>query len=205
MRKQSLIIGITGSIASGKSLVASAFEARGAGLVSADQLARDIVRPGSTVLEALAGRFGHEVLTSEGCLNRELLAQIVFADEKARADLNRIMHPAIGVLAVDKLQKLAVSGAPLVVYEAPLLFEAGAEDRVDQILVVTVDPEVQLQRLMARDGLSEADAHERISAQMTQEEKLARADYVIDNSHTIDMTMRQVDELWLKLVGGGAA
>lgn len=204
MRKPSLILGITGSIASGKSFVAAAFEKRGAALVSADQLARDIVRPGSEVLLRLVERFGNEILTNIGELDRERLAQIIFGDEQARADLNRITHPAIGRLAVERLQALVAADTPLVIYEAPLLFEAGAEDRVDRVLVVRVDPDIQLQRLMDRDGLSEADARQRVAAQMAQDEKLARADYVIDNSGEVDATLKQVDRLWQQLVGDEA-
>lgn len=181
-------------------MVAAAFEKRGAALVSADQLAREIVEPGSEVLLQLAERFGEDILTEDGRLNREHLARIVFGDEQARADLNRITHPAIGRLAVDKLQSLAISDVPLVVYEAPLLFEAGAEGRVDKVLVVKIDAAIQLQRLMKRDGLTEIEAQQRIAAQMTQAEKLARADHVIDNSGDMETTLRQIDELWSDLV-----
>lgn len=201
MGKTSLILGITGSIASGKSLVAAEFSRRGAALVSADQLAREVVKPGSPVLARLVVRFGEGVLDEDGSLDRESLARIVFADEQARAELNQIVHPAIGRLAVEQLQELAASQVPLVVYEAPLLFEAGAEERVDRVLVVKVDPQVQLQRLMARDGLTSADALQRVAAQMSQQEKLARADYVIDNSGSVAETVAQVEQLWQALVG----
>lgn len=195
-----MILGITGTIASGKSLVAAAFAQRGAALVSADQLAREIVRPGSEVLARLVERFGAGILTDSGRLDRDRLARMVFADEQARTDVNRITHPAIGRLALERLRALAGSGVPLVVYEAPLLFEAKAESRVDRILVVRIAPDIQLQRLMARDGLSESEARQRVAAQMGQEEKLARADYVIDNSAEVAATLQQVDRLWRRLV-----
>lgn len=195
-----MILGITGTIASGKSLVAAAFAQRGAALVSADQLAREIVRPGSEVLARLVERFGAGILTDSGRLDRDRLARMVFADEQARTDVNRITHPAIGRLALERLRALADSGVPLVVYEAPLLFEAKAESRVDRILVVRIAPDIQLQRLMARDGLSESEARQRVAAQMGQEEKLARADYVIDNSAEVAATLQQVDRLWRRLV-----
>lgn len=195
-----MILGITGTIASGKSLVAAAFAQRGAALVSADQLAREIVRPGSDVLARLVERFGAGILTDSGRLDRDRLARMVFADEQARTDVNRITHPAIGRLALERLRALAASGVPLVVYEAPLLFEAKAESRVDRILVVRIAPDIQLQRLMARDGLSESEARQRVAAQMGQEEKLARADYVIDNSAEVAATLQQVDRLWRRLV-----
>lgn len=181
-------------------MVAAAFEKKGAARVSADQLAREIVAPGSEVLSQLTERFGRDILTENGRLNREHLARIIFDDDQARADLNRITHPAIGRLAVEKLQSFAGSGVPLVVYEAPLLFEAGAEGRVDEVLVVKIDPAIQLQRLVKRDNLSEVDAQQRIAAQMPQAEKLERADYVIDNSGDMETTLRQVDELWRRLL-----
>ncbi len=201
MADNTLILGITGNIASGKSLIAAAFVSKGAALVDADQLAREVVAPGSAVLQQLAERFGAAVLRADGGLSRERLAEIIFADPNAREALNRITHPAIAELAIERLQRLKENpGVPLVVYEAPLLFEAGAESRVDRVLVVKVDPQVQLQRLRARDGLDEVSARQRIAAQMPQQQKLARADYVIDNSGSIEAARRQVDELWSLLV-----
>ncbi|MDT8420486.1 MAG: dephospho-CoA kinase [Desulfuromonadales bacterium] len=200
MRKKSLILGITGGIASGKSLVAAEFARLGAALVSADQLAREVVAPGSSVLNRLVERFGGGILGEDGSLDRATLARIVFAEERARADLSQIVHPAIGRLALERLRERAQSSAPLVVYEAPLLFEAGAEGRVDRVLVVKVDPQVQLQRLIKRDGLTPADASRRVAAQLSQQAKLARADYVIDNSGSIADTVVQVERLWQVLV-----
>lgn len=200
MLVDNLILGITGNIASGKSTIAGAFAKLGAALVDADQLARDVVAPGSPTLQQLVERFGAEILLANGQLDRERLGRIIFADAAARQDLNRIMHPAIGRLALERLRQLKKkAGIPLVVYEAPLLFEAGAEGRVDQVLVVKIDPQIQLQRLMQRDGLDELAAQQRIAAQMSQEEKLARADYVIDNSGTVEEALRQVEQLWSKL------
>ena len=201
MSADKLILGITGNIASGKSAVARMFAAHGAALVDADHLAREIVAPGHPVLQQLVKRFGSEVLCENGELDRERLGQIIFADKLAREDLNRITHPAIAKLAIERLRQLKTTpGIPLVVYEAPLLFEAGAEGRVDQVLVVKIDPAVQLQRLMARDGFAETAARQRIAAQMPQEEKLARADYVIDNSESLAALQLRVDELWELLV-----
>ena len=201
MSVNNLILGITGNIASGKSAVARMFAAHGAALVDADHLAREIVAPGHPVLQQLVKRFGSEVLCENGELDRERLGQIIFADKLAREDLNRITHPAIAKLAIERLRQLKTTpGIPLVVYEAPLLFEAGAEGRVDQVLVVKIDPAVQLQRLMARDGFAETAARQRIAAQMPQEEKLAGADYVIDNSESLAALQLRVDELWELLV-----
>lgn len=201
MLTNNLILGITGNIASGKSMIAEAFAQRGAALVSADQLAREVVAPGSPVLRQLVTHFGADILLTSGELDRERLGQLIFTDSSARKELNHITHPAIAKLATERLRKFKqTAGIPLVIYEAPLLFEAGAEDRVDRVLVVKIDAAVQLQRLMARDGLDMAAAKARVAAQMSQEKKLARADYVIDNSGTIEAVLRQVDKLWNQLV-----
>ncbi len=202
MSQGNLILGITGNIASGKSTIAEGFARLGAVLVDADQLAREVVAPGSPVLQQLVAHFGLDILQTDGSLNRERLGAIIFADPAARQQLNRITHPAIGLLAVERLRQLKnQAGLPLVVYEAPLLFEAGAEGRVDKVLVVKIDPQVQLQRLMLRDNIDESSARQKIQAQMPQEAKLARADYVIDNSGTVAEALRQVEALWGKLVG----
>lgn len=197
MAADAQVLGITGNIACGKSTIARAFAERGAALVDADQLAREVVAPGSPVLQQLVERFGAGILLADGRLNRDRLGEIIFADPRARQDLNRITHPAIGRLAVERLQSLKQQPkVPLVVYEAPLLFEAGAEGRVDKVLVVSIDPLVQLERLMARDGLDETAARQRIKAQMPQQEKLARADYILDNSGSLSEALQRVDSLW---------
>jgi dephospho-CoA kinase len=199
-----MVLGITGSIASGKSTVSGMFQARGALLVSADQLAREAVLPGSAILARLVERFGGAILLANGELNRARLGAVVFADPGARRDLEAIMHPAIAALADKRLRRLRRMGETLIVYEAPLLFEAGAEGRVDRVLVVRIDPGVQLQRLMRRDGLDEAAARLRIAAQMPQAEKLARADFVIDNSDGREFTEQQVAALWQELTASSA-
>jgi len=202
MTVNNLILGITGNIASGKSLLAGAFARKGAAVIDADQLAREVVAPGGPVLRQLVESFGAEILRANGELDRERLGQIIFAAAAARKELNRLTHPAIAELAGRRLQQLKrTPGVPLVVYEAPLLFEAGAEKRVDLVLVVSIDPRVQLQRLMDRDQLDEIAAQTRIEAQMSQQEKLARADFVINNSGSVAEALRQVDDLWVQLVG----
>lgn len=201
MSKKPLVLGVTGNISSGKSTVARALEQRGAVVVDADQLAREVVETGTKTLERLVKAFGNEILQSDGSLNRERLGQMVFADTKVRATLNQIIHPEIGRKSVEVLQKLRERGdIPLVVYEAPLLFEVGAENRVDKILVVKIDLEEQLKRLMDRNHFSKLEAQQRIAAQMPQEKKLAQADYVVDNSGSIAETLQQVEELWARLV-----
>lgn len=195
-----MVLGVTGGIACGKSLVTDCFAALGAAVVSADQLARDVVAPGSATLNMLVERFGSEILV-DGALDRDALAAIVFADPASRTALERITHPAIKALAEQRLGTLRQSGAPLVVYEAPLLFEAGAEARVDKVLVVTLPPGVQLRRLMSRSGLDRAAAEARVAAQMPQTEKVARADYVIDNSGSPEQLRAAVAQLYRQLVG----
>ena len=126
---------------------------------------------------------------------------MVFADVKVRAMLNRIIHPEIARKSIERLQELKQrSDIPLIVYEAPLLFEVGAESRVDKVLVVKIDPAEQLKRLQDRDGLNKTEAQQRMAAQMPQQEKMTRADFVVDNSGSVDETLKQVDLLWPRLV-----
>ena len=197
METKTLILGVTGNIASGKSTVAKELARRGAAVLDADQLAREVVESGSSVLKKLVEQFGTDILQQDGNLDRDRLGQMVFADVKVRAMLNQIMHPEIAKKSVERLQKLQSNpDLPLIVYEAPLLFEVGAESRVDKVLVVKIDPEEQLNRLMARDRLSEERAQQRVAAQMPQQQKLERADYIIDNSGSLAETLEQIDALW---------
>jgi dephospho-CoA kinase len=198
--KMTLVLGVTGGIASGKSSVTAIFAELGAVVVSADQLAREAVAPGSPALSQLVAVFGPGILTADGELDREVLGRLVFADPTAREQLNAITHPAIARLAETRLHTLRESGAPLVIYEAPLLFEAGAGKRVDAVLVVTIDPALQQARLAERDHLGPGEAQARIGAHWPQAEKVARADFVIDNSGPPDETRRQVEALYGQLL-----
>jgi dephospho-CoA kinase len=191
-----MILGLTGGIASGKSTVADCFVECGAVLVSADQLAREVVNPGSPTLEKLVDVFGMGILTAGGSLDREMLGQKVFADPEARRMLESVTHPAIAHLAECRLAELNKGPHDLIVYEAPLLFEAGAESRVDQTLVIVVDPAVQLQRLLERNTLTEAEARQRITAQWPQADKVQKADYVIDNSGSLEQVRVMVEALY---------
>jgi dephospho-CoA kinase len=191
-----MILGLTGGIASGKSFVADTFVECGAILVSADLLAREVVNPGSPTLVKMVETFGPEILTPGGSLNREVMAQKVFADQAARRQLESITHPAIAHLAECRLAELNLSPHDLIVYEAPLLFEAGGESRVDQVLVVVVDPDLQLARLLQRENLSEAEAKQRISAQWPQADKVQKADFVIDNSGSLQQSRIMVAALY---------
>ena len=194
-----MILGVTGGIATGKSSVAQQFKAMGLPIVSADELAREVVRVGTDTLRMIVERFGTEVLCANGSLDRERLAQIIFSDDTARKDLDQITHPAIAKLAESTIASLVAAGATHIVYEAPLLYEVRAESRVDKVLVVAARPDVQIKRLMARDGVDKAAAEARIATQMSLEEKINRADYVIDNSGTLDETACQVTDLCREL------
>ena len=191
-----LVLGLTGGIASGKSSVAAMFADLGAVVVSADQLAREAVAPDSPALAELVSAFGTTILTPAGDLDRKALGQVVFADAAARERLNAITHPAIARLAEARLRELRASDTPLVIYEAALLFEAGAEARVDAVLVVAIDPAVQQGRLAGRDRLDPEAVQARIGAQWPQAAKVARADFVIDNSGPFAETRRQVVALY---------
>jgi len=194
-----LVLGVTGGIASGKTTVTELLRSFGACVVSADELSREAVAPGSETLGRLVAQFGREILFPDGSLDRKSLAERIFGDKGAREALNRITHPAIAALAEKRLTELRRQEDRLIVYEAPLLFEAGAEKRVDAVLVVRIEESLQLARLMRRDGLSEAQARARVAAQMPQAEKVAKADFVIDNSGAPEETARQVRSLCRQL------
>ena len=186
-------VGLTGGIASGKSLVADELAARGAVIIDADVLAREVVEPGTAGLAAVVERFGEGVLDGDR-LDRRRLAQIVFADPEARRDVERIIHPAVRARAAE-LEREASPDA-VVVHVIPLLVETGQHDRFDVVLVVDVDQQTQLTRLVTRDGLTEADARARLAAQASREQRRAAADIVIDNGGSVTDLKNQIDPLW---------
>lgn len=200
-RENVRVIGLTGGIASGKSSVARYFEQRGALVIDADQLSREAVAPGSPALAQILATFGCGVLLADGQLDRKLLGATVFSDQLKRRQLEQILHPEIKRLAEERIAAAAVEGQRLVFYMAPLLIEAGATDRVDEVWVVTVSPEAQLARLMARDGISAEEAGRIISSQMPLAEKERHGRVVIDNSGTPEQTLQLLDEIWLKETG----
>lgn len=187
-----LRIGLTGGIASGKSAVAEMFAERGAELIDTDAIARELVVPGSDGLQAIVRAFGREILDEDGALDRRSLRRIVFADPVSRRKLEAILHPRIRAAAIERA---AASSAPYVVLAVPLLFESGFERLVDRSLVVDCPVEVQLERLMQRDGIDEPEARAMIEAQMQRGVRRAAADDVIDNDGSIDATRAQVDRL----------
>jgi len=190
------IIGLTGGIATGKTTVAQFMEQLGAVVIDADQLSRDVVAPGSLTLSKVVELFGPAVLSADGRLDRQAMRRLVFSDTGKRQQLEAILHPAIKQLALQRLAAVRDSGAQVAVYMAPLLIEAGATDRVDEIWVVTLRPEVQLERLMARDRCNREQAEQIIAAQMPLAEKEGYGVVVIDNSGTQEETGQQVRAAW---------
>jgi len=195
------VIGLTGGIASGKSTVASFFEKRGVPVIDADQLARAAVLPGSPALHCIVAAFGNEVLAADGSLDRKRLGTLVFTTETKRRKLEEILHPEIRRLAEAGIVQAIAGGHRLLLYMAPLLIEAGAVDRVDEIWVVTVRPDVQLERLMRRDGIGRDAALSIIASQMPLSEKERYGKVVIDNSGTAEQTRLILEEIWEREIG----
>lgn len=192
-------IGLTGGIASGKSTVSQMLVSRGAALIDADIIAREIMEPGHPVLHLVVERFGEGVLKEDGTLDRKKLGAVVFSDQAQRKALEAITHPAIRSEMHEIMSRLeAEDPKRLVIADIPLLYESGLENLYDEILVVYVPREVQLDRLMKRDGLILSEAEARLNAQMDIELKKQKADIVIDNSIGINETERQIDEFWRK-------
>jgi dephospho-CoA kinase len=193
------VVGLTGGIASGKSTVARMLVELGARLVDADLIARQVVEPGRPAWTEIVAHFGVGVLGPDRTLNRDRLGEIVFRDEPARQLLNGITHPRIGAEMVELIQGYQREGAKVVIIDAALLLESLATSWVRPVVVVTADEAAKVQRIMARDGLSREQALARIKAQWSDEERKARADFVIDNSGTLEELRRQVAKVWQEL------
>jgi dephospho-CoA kinase len=193
------VVGLTGGIGSGKSTVAAILRELGAVVIDADVLAREAVAPGSPGLAAVVARFGPEVLTPDGALDRRALGRHVFKDDAARADLNAIVHPRVGALFAARVAAARAAGAPLVVYDVPLLFESGLQAGFEAVIVAYVDPETQRARVAARDHLPPDEIEDRIRAQRPLAEKAAAAQHVIDNTGTLEATRAQVQALFARL------
>lgn len=196
------VIGLTGGIASGKSTVTEMLRALGAPIVDADLLARQVVEPGSPALAEIAERFGADVITADGTLDRKKLGAVVFEDPDARRDLNRITHPRIAMAGQQAIAAHGANGAKVVIYDAALIVENKLHLGLAGLIVVSLPREVQRRRLMARDQIDEEAAEARIAAQLPLEEKVAVADYVIDNSGTLDETRAQVEKVWAQITTG---
>jgi dephospho-CoA kinase len=189
--------GLTGSIAVGKSFVSSVFAGLGCHVLDADQTAREVVAPGSAGLRVVVETFGREVLRPDGTLDRAKLGAIVFSDETKREKLNEILHPLI-IEAQDDWLRHCETSAPrgVGIVDAALMIETGSYRRFDKLIVVHCRPELQLERLVKRDGLAEEEAARRIAAQMPQDEKKRFADYLIDTSGNYDETRAQVGTVY---------
>jgi dephospho-CoA kinase len=190
-----LRVALTGGIATGKSYVLDRFRARGIPCLDADVLAHGVEAAGTEATAAIAARFGRDILAADGSVNRVKLAPIVFADPAARSDLEAIVHPAVYRAIEAGLRGFELLGEyPAAVVDVPLLFETGAADKFDRVVVTACSPELQLARLQRR-GLSEDDARRRLAAQWPTDEKVARADFVIRTDGTFEETDRQVADL----------
>ncbi|MFI9590948.1 dephospho-CoA kinase [Nonomuraea sp. NPDC052265] len=193
-----LKIGLTGGIGSGKSEVSKRLAARGAVVVDADKIAREVVEPGTVGLARVVAAFGEGVLHPDGSLNRERLGSVVFADPDRLAALNAIVHPLVGE-RVAELQGQAPDDA-ILVYDVPLLVENKLAPMYDLVIVVDAADEVRIRRLADHRGMPEADAKARIAAQANREDRLAAADLVIPNEGSLDDLEARVDEVWHELV-----
>jgi dephospho-CoA kinase len=189
-----ILVGLTGGIGSGKSTVSARLASRGAVIIDADAITREVQLPGSDVVKELAERFGPEVLAADGSLERQALANIVFTDPEALKALNTIVHPAVGrEMNRRMIEQRATTN--VVVLDIPLLTENPREGLQGRI-VVDVPVETQVQRLVAHRGFDEADARARISRQASREDRLAKADFVVDNSGAPEDLDAQIDRLW---------
>ena len=195
-----LKVGLTGSIAVGKSFVLSVLAKLGCHVLDADATAREVVAPGTPGLKAVVDAFGDDILNADGTLDRAKLAAVVFADEAKRMQLNSILHPFI-IQAQDEQMRGWEKEDPhgIAVVDAALMIESGGYRRFDKLVVVHCRPEVQLERLMTRDAISREEAEQRMGAQMQQEDKKKYADFLIDTSEGFEDTRRQTESLFQKL------
>ena len=189
-----LLIGLTGGIGSGKSSVSGRLAERGAVVIDADAIVREVQAPGTPVLAAMVEQFGPEILNDDGTLDRQAVADVVFTDSDALAALNSIVHPAV-TAEIARRMEVEAGTDHVVVLDIPLLVESGRSDLAGMI-VVDLDPEVAIARLVERRGFKEADARARIARQVSREERVAKADLVIDNSGPLSELGPQIDRAW---------
>ena len=190
-----LVVGLTGGIGSGKSTVSALLAARGAVVVDADAITRELQAPGTPVFDAMVEKFGPGIVAADGTLDRQAVADVVFTDADALAALNAIVHPAVGLEIVRRMEALAVTDE-VVILDVPLLVESSKAYPLAGLVVVDVDPEVAVRRLVEHRGMSEPDVRARMTRQARREDRLARADRVVDNSGDLDALRAQVDDLW---------
>jgi dephospho-CoA kinase len=190
-----LSIGLTGGIASGKSTVSSMLKELGFPVIDADQIAREVVKPGEEAYKSIVETFGRDILLENGEINRPKLGSIIFHDQEKRALLNKIVHPFVRRRMNEQKEALFEKGEKAVIMDIPLLFESKLTHMVDKTILVYVDADVQLKRLMRRNGLTEKEAQARISSQMPLFQKVPLADAVINNNGTIEETRKQLIHL----------
>lgn len=195
-----ILVGLTGGVACGKSSVARLFQDCGAVLIDADVLARTVVEPGKPAFKAIVNAFGNKVLAADGTLDRSALAKIVFGSPAKLKKLNAIVHPRVAREQARLIRAIkAQEPDAVVIYDAPVLFEAGAHRRMDKIIVVSADEETQITRLRTRNHLSKAEALRRIKSQMPLEKKVKLADYVIDGTLSYEQTKHEVERIYAEL------
>ncbi len=193
------VIGLTGGIATGKTTAAAILSEFGAKIVDADKLAREVVQPGQEAWQDIVEYFGPAILREDKTIDREQLRKIVFEDRQARRRLEAITHPRIRKLAREKIQKLAAEGAEIIIYMAPLFFEAKVHTWIRPVIVVACGPETQRRRLRERDRLSEAEIDRHLKAQMPLEQKRRLADFVVENDGSVEDLKKKLQQLWKKI------
>lgn len=195
-----LVVGLTGGIGSGKSVVSAMMADRGAVVIDADKIAREVLEPGGAAYEGVVRRFGSRVLGPGGAIDRQAVAEIVFSDEQALADLNSLTHPAVGTVMAERMEQERPTDH-VVVLDIPLLVEArGKRPELAAVVVVDAPAEVALERLVTQRGMDRSEALARMASQAGRDERLARADRVIDNSSSLESLRSQVEEVmdWLE-------
>jgi dephospho-CoA kinase len=195
-----LLVGLTGNIGSGKSTVAQMLSERGATIIDADVLARRAVEVGTAAFEKIVARWGREILTADGQLDRAALRRLVFADHEQLEELNQIVHPEVERLRSRLVEQARKRGDALVVCDIPLLFERHMTDRFDRIILVDAHRGVRLERLVKDRGLEQTEAMDMIASQMPAELKRARADFIIENDGTLTQLERRVQDAWTTLL-----
>lgn len=194
------VIGLTGGIACGKSTVSKMLADLGAAVIDVDMIARKVMKKGTPVWQRVKETFGDEYLLPDGEIDRKKLGELVFSNPEALKNLNSITHPTIQREVLSEIERLKTKGGyKAIVVDAALLIEAGWCDMVNEVWLVVVDKETQIGRLMRRNGLTRQQALNRINSQMDQEAKMRYADRIIDNSHGLEHTRKQVERLWAEL------
>ncbi len=196
-----LKVGLTGGIASGKSTVSRIFASFGAKVLDADEVAREVLLPGQPAWTRLRQAFGQEFFHPDGTVKRKQLRKLVFADPEKRSQLNAIVHPEV-MKEINRRSEILSSSIQtgVLLVDVPLLLEVGVANRFDKVVVVYVSESVQINRLQQRDGISEEEAKQALKAQMALSNKVEQADYVIDNSGTLEETLAQVEKVWEELL-----